>query len=295
MSRPKRPVRSGEALAGLLGATAAMTRPGSGQDVMPVAALVPGAFQPRRTFTDSALQDLAQSIREKGVLAPLLVRPVEGGHEIVAGERRWRAAQLAGLAEVPVVVREMSDHDAQVAALHENLLREDLNLIDEVDGKLALVAAALQVPRDDARGRLNQLLREPAGREHELLDGLFAALGESWQSFAKNKLRILAWPPLVVEALRAGLPRTLASEIVGAPEEEQPRLIALAQAGATREQLRAEADRLKAPTRAAQLEGLSRVSRRLSSRRFLDDLDVERRRELERWLAKAPAFLREDG
>lgn len=295
MSRPKRPQRSGEALAGLLGATAAMTKPGGGQDAMPVAALVPGAFQPRRTFTDSALQDLAQSIREKGVLAPLLVRPVEGGHEIVAGERRWRAAQLAGLTEVPVVVREMSDHDAQVAALHENLLREDLNLIDEVDGKLALVAAALQVPRDDARGRLNQLLREPAGREHELLDGLFAALGESWQSFAKNKLRILAWPPLVVEALRAGLPRTLASEIVGAPESEQPRLIALAQAGATREQLRAEVDRLKAPTRAAELDQRTRVSRRLSSRRFVDELSDEQRREMDRWLAKAPAFLREDG
>lgn len=294
MSRPKRPTRSGEALAGLLGATAAMTKPGSGQNTMPVAALVPGAFQPRRTFTESALQDLAQSVREKGVLAPLLVRPIDGGHEIVAGERRWRAAQLAGLTEVPVVVRDLTDADARVAALHENLLREDLNLIDEVDGKLALVAAALEVTPQEARAKLYLLSKAEPGPHHALLDALFAPLGETWQSFTKNKLRILAWPPLVVEALRAGLPRTLASEIVGAPESEQPRLIALAQAGATREHLRAEVDRLKAPTRAAQLEGLSRVSRRLSSRRFLDDLDAERRRELERWLAKAPDFLRAD-
>lgn len=287
--RPKRR----EGLEDLLGATSDLAVPAAAsQQVMSVNALAPGAFQPRRSFTESALQDLAQSIREKGVLAPLLVRPVGRGHEIVAGERRWRAAQLAGLTEVPVVVRSLNDHEARVAALHENLLREDLNLIDEVDGKLGLVAAALQLAPEEARSRLIRLLKEPAGEEQRLLEALFSALGETWQSFTKNKLRILAWPLPVLEAVRGGLPRTLASEIVGAPEHEHARLITLAQAGATREELRAEVDRLKAPTRAAHLDQRTRVSRRLASRRFVDALSDEQRREVDRWLAKAPAFLR---
>lgn len=90
--------------------------------------ITPNKYQPRREFDDIAIQQLAESIRQSGVLQPVLVRPTgSGGYELVAGERRWRAAKLAGLAVVPAIVRELSDEDAAEFALVENLQREDLN------------------------------------------------------------------------------------------------------------------------------------------------------------------------
>lgn len=101
-----------------------------------IAALQPGRYQPRRRVSEDALAELADSIREQGVLQPLVVRPVSapspsGKFEIVAGERRWRAARMAGLTTVPVVVRELDDQSALAVALIENLQREDLNPIDQ--------------------------------------------------------------------------------------------------------------------------------------------------------------------
>ena len=106
---------------------------------MPVTSLRPGRYQPRRNVSEESLAELADSIREQGVLQPLVVRvistPIEvpdaTTHEIVAGERRWRAAQVAGLSTVPVVVRELDDQSALAVALIENLQREDLNPIDQ--------------------------------------------------------------------------------------------------------------------------------------------------------------------
>lgn len=93
--------------------------------------LKPNKSQPRKTLSEEKLASLTASIREKGVLQPLLVRPAEGGYEIVAGERRWRAAQKAGLKEVPVMVQEFGPQESLEAALIENLQREDLNPIEE--------------------------------------------------------------------------------------------------------------------------------------------------------------------
>ncbi|HEX3674372.1 MAG TPA: ParB/RepB/Spo0J family partition protein [Rhizomicrobium sp.] len=101
---------------------------------VPTAFLRPNRFQPRKTFGPHELADLANSVREKGVLQPILVRPVAGeanAFEIVAGERRWRAAQLAKLHDVPVVVREMNDGEALELAIIENVQREDLNAVEE--------------------------------------------------------------------------------------------------------------------------------------------------------------------
>jgi ParB family chromosome partitioning protein len=94
----------------------------------------PSAFQPRRTFDEAKIEELAASIRNQGIIQPLVVRPRDGGYELIAGERRWRAAMKAGLQEVPVVVRQASDHDALQLALIENLQREDLNPIEEASG-----------------------------------------------------------------------------------------------------------------------------------------------------------------
>jgi ParB family chromosome partitioning protein len=111
-------------------------RPLSGEQVhrVPVSQIKPCAFQPRKDFAADSLQELADSIRQQGVLQPLVVRAVNGSYELIAGERRWRAAQLAGLAELPVLVREADDRKVLELALIENLQRENLNPIEEALG-----------------------------------------------------------------------------------------------------------------------------------------------------------------
>ncbi len=105
-----------------------------------VAEIEPNKDQPRKDFDESALADLADSIRAHGVLQPLLVRPMPTGeYQLVAGERRWRASRMAGLTEVPVVIREMSDNEVMELALIENLQREDLNPLEEAMGYEALM------------------------------------------------------------------------------------------------------------------------------------------------------------
>ena len=99
----------------------------------------PGRYQPRTRMDEQALAELAQSIRSQGLLQPLVVRPVERGYELIAGERRWRAAQMAGLAQVPAVVREVPDDAALVMALIENIQREDLNPMEEAAGVQRLI------------------------------------------------------------------------------------------------------------------------------------------------------------
>lgn len=100
----------------------------------------PNREQPRKEFNESALSELSKSIEKNGIIQPILVRPKAGGsYQIVAGERRWRAARMAGLTEIPVVIREMSDEEAAVFALIENLQREDLNPIEEAEGIRSLI------------------------------------------------------------------------------------------------------------------------------------------------------------
>jgi ParB family chromosome partitioning protein len=108
--------------------------------MMPVGALTPQPGQPRRVFDDAALEELAQSIAARGVLQPIVVRPHGRNFEIVAGERRWRAAQKARLHEVPVIVKELSDADTFEIALLENIQRQDLNAVEEADAYKRLIA-----------------------------------------------------------------------------------------------------------------------------------------------------------
>jgi len=106
-----------------------------GVKTLPVEQLRPGKYQPRHHFDQAAIDDLAQSIGEKGIIQPLLVRQLsENAYEIIAGERRWRAAQAAQLHEVPVLVRELSDAEALELALIENLQRQDLTPLEEAEG-----------------------------------------------------------------------------------------------------------------------------------------------------------------
>lgn len=109
-------------------------------NTLPINEIMPNKDQPRKTFDEGALQELADSIKQHGILQPLLVRPLPaGGYQLVAGERRWRAAKMAELREVPVVIRELSDIETMEIAIIENLQREDLNPIEEAEGLQALI------------------------------------------------------------------------------------------------------------------------------------------------------------
>jgi len=115
---------------------------GGGMLRIPTAWLSSGSFQPRRTFKEEGLKELAESIHERGILEPLLVRPKKGArdaYEIIAGERRWRAAQIAGQHEVPVLVRELTDREAMEFGIIENVQREDLSPIEEGEGYKRLI------------------------------------------------------------------------------------------------------------------------------------------------------------
>jgi ParB family chromosome partitioning protein len=199
----------GRGLAALFGEAAARGGPVEAGAMRAVAIELvrPGAFQPRRHFSEDELEALAQSVREKGVLQPLLVRPIEGetaAFELIAGERRWRAAQRAGLHEVPVLVRALSDVEALEIALIENLQREDLTVLEEAQAYRRLV---------DEFGRTQS--------------GIAEALGKS-RSHVANMLRLLGLPEIVRRRLEEGAltagharallmaedPATLAAEII---------------------------------------------------------------------------------
>ncbi len=143
--------------------------------------IIPNKDQPRKTFDEDALQELADSIIQHGVLQPLLVRPLPtGGYQLVAGERRWRASRIAGLKEVPVVIKELSDVETMEIAIIENLQREDLNPIEEAEGLQALIDRCGFTQEDVA-----------------------VSVGKSRPAIA-NALRLLKLPPEVRDMTRNG-------------------------------------------------------------------------------------------
>ncbi|ABF46625.1 MULTISPECIES: ParB/RepB/Spo0J family partition protein [Deinococcus] len=159
--------------------------------------IVQAAYQPRQVFEPEALAELAGSIREKGVLQPLLVRPRGENFEIVAGERRWRAAQLAGLVEVPVLIRDLGDREALELAIIENLQREDLGPLEE--------ARAYQALLDQG---LNQ-------------EAVAQAVGKG-RSTISNALRLLTLPEAALRALEKGeISAGHARAILAQPEEDR--------------------------------------------------------------------------
>ncbi|NNM77298.1 ParB/RepB/Spo0J family partition protein [Sphingomonas sp. ID1715] len=145
-ARQKRPTGLGRGLSALLGEAvreepvSGGTDRGPGVRSLPVSELEPHPEQPRRFFDDAALDELARSIESRGLIQPIVVRPWNGRYQIVAGERRWRAAQRARLHEVPVIVREFDEAETLELALVENIQREDLNAIEEAEAYAKLIS-----------------------------------------------------------------------------------------------------------------------------------------------------------
>jgi len=194
----------------------------AGGKTLPLEVLVPSP-QPRKRFEN--LEALAESIREKGVLQPLLVRPLgDGRYAIVAGERRYRAARMAGLSEVPVRVVELSEKEARLLALVENLQREDLNPYEETVGVLALLSEDLGKPVEEVVGLLHRMQNEKRGKatqnvlgspEARRVEEVFKALGRmTWESFVQARLPLLSLPEDLKAALEEGaIPYTAALEL----------------------------------------------------------------------------------
>jgi ParB family transcriptional regulator, chromosome partitioning protein len=154
--------------------------------------ITPSPFQPRRSFDEAKIEELAASIRNQGIIQPLVVRPKNDDFELIAGERRWRAAMKAGLSRVPVVVRAASDHEALQLALVENLQREDLNPIEEASG-------------------YRRLQEEFQWSQEEMAE----RVGKSRPAIA-NSLRLLALPPEVQQEVTVGnLPAGQARALLG--------------------------------------------------------------------------------
>lgn len=154
----------------------------SGAVAIRLSDIEPNRGQPRKHFDEDALEELAESIRQHGILQPLVVRSVPGvgTYQLVAGERRWRAARMAGLSEVPAVIRELSDHEAMEIAMIENLQREDLNAVEEAEGYRTLMEM-YSMTQEEVSQRVNK--SRPA---------------------VANSLRLLGLPQKVLELVRDG-------------------------------------------------------------------------------------------
>ncbi len=177
-------------------------------ETLPLREIEPDPGQPRKTFDDETLAELSASIAEHGLLQPIAVRPKpSGGYLIVAGERRWRASRMAGLTEVPVIVKDVTDEQAMELALVENLQREDLDPVEEAAGIRELMTRC-------------DLTQEQAARK----------LGKSRSALA-NSLRLLSLPETVLELLKGGfITIGHAKVILGLPapelQEEAAQMIA---------------------------------------------------------------------
>jgi ParB family transcriptional regulator, chromosome partitioning protein len=195
--------RLGRGLAALIGDMADETsvdRP-RGQRRLPTAALRPNPRNPRRAFPDAELDELVASLRERGIIQPIVARPVQGAadvYEIIAGERRWRAAQRAGLHEVPVVIIEANDAEALQLAIIENVQRADLNPLEEADGYRALI--------------------EEFGNSQ---DEIAKIVGKS-RSHVANTLRLLKLPETIKAYIHSGkLFAGHARMLIGQPDAER--------------------------------------------------------------------------
>lgn len=242
MSKKEQPYTSHlKGVAALLGESFDQTQStANSPNTIPISLIKLPASQPRRYFDFSKLEELSRSIQKLGILEPLLVRPLPSGdYELVAGERRLRASQIAGLTEVPVVVHDIDDITTYQVRLVENLQREDLNPLEETEGILELLAIQMQITQEEVSSHLNRMRnvcdrykQENSELRHnvmsqpqtQIIEELFASLGRmSWESFVKNRLPLLNLPQDVLEVLRSGQIEYTKAKAIARVEDEEIR------------------------------------------------------------------------
>jgi ParB family chromosome partitioning protein len=184
---------------------------------LPLTAIVLPKNQPRRYFDSQKLSKLTESIRQNGVLEPVLVRPLSNSndiYELVAGERRYQAAQEAGLTEIPAAIHKVDDEEALTISLVENLHREDLNPVEETEAILSLLCFRLEMTRPETIRLLYRMRHETKGQVGQnvltssygqTIKAVFDSIGLiSWESFITSRLPLLKLPEDILEVLRQG-------------------------------------------------------------------------------------------
>ena len=269
--------------------------------------IVTSAIQPRRYFDPDKLEQLTQSVQEHGILEPLLVRPLaDERYELVAGERRYRAATAAGLTEVPVVVKELTDKDALQLALIENLQREDLNPVEETEGILQLLALKLESEQEEVISLLNQLANAKRGftdnvvrnEKQQLIEAVFTTVGRlSVESFRTHRIPLLNLPEDILEALRNGQIEYTKAKAVARVKDEAARKQLLSEAIANSlslSQIRSLVKAEQAPKQQSELK--TRFDNTYKQAKKAKKLwsDAKKRKRLESLLAKLEKLIDEE-
>ncbi|MCB2228389.1 MAG: ParB/RepB/Spo0J family partition protein [Desulfarculaceae bacterium] len=255
--------------------------PGPGERVveLPLERLEPNPYQPRRLFDKDALEALSDSIAEHGVLQPLVVRPVDGGYQVIAGERRLRASQMAGLLAVPVVVRRATDQQALLLALLENLQREDLNPLEEAHAYRRLTAEFELSQEDIASGvgrdrstvaNSLRLLKLPPELQKDLATGLMSAgHARALLSLGNEQAMRIARDEIVAKGLSVRAAEALVKKMSAAPAPPKPPTQEEVHLGSLAEDLRY---RLGAPVEIKRKGKKGSITIRFSSNKELERL-----------------------
>ena len=265
-------------------------------------------YQPRQYFDESKLEELAQTIKQHGVLEPLLVRKLanHNQYELVAGGRRYRAASKAGLTEVPVIVRELSNEQAIEIAIIENLQREDLNPVEETEGIINLLAKRLNIRTEEVSPLLHQLQKQLRGRsannvigssKTELIQSVFDSLGlMELDSFISNRLPLLNLPKDILEALRAGKIEYTKAKAIARMADEKTRIQLLEEAIASSLSLSQIQELVKAeqePKQESELKTRFDTTYKQAKKAKKLWNDAKKRKQLESLLAKLEKLIAE--
>ena len=274
--------------------------------MLPIESITLPSSQPRRYFDPVKMEQLVQSIKTHGILENLLVRPlteIENQYELVAGERRYQAATEAGLLEVPVSIRELTDVEALQVSLVENLLREDLNPVEETEGILQLLAIRIAMPVTDIPSLLYKMQHEAKGKIAQNVLGneqgqgivaVFEELGKlSWESFASSRLPLLKLPPDILSALRAGKIEYTKAQSIARVKDAELRQPLLSEAIASDLSLSALRERVKVLqpqiTQESPKATIQTITRRLSQSKIWED--PKKWRQVETLLKKLSALI----
>ncbi len=275
----------------------------------PINKIQTSSNQPRRYFDPGKMAQLVQSVKEHGILEPLLVRPLNSNeYELIAGERRLRAAVSAGLTEVPIIIKNFTDKQALQVALLENLQREDLNPVEETEGILELLSIELDVTTDQVVSILNQAanakkrkleLTENVSRQLVLVESLLAGIGRfNAESFRTSRLPLLNLPADVLEALGSGTIEYTKARALARVGDEETRKQLLEDARAYNLSLNEIKRKIKEIEQQSQPETPSikdqvdSTFRKLKQSKVLDD--PKKKAKVEKLLAQLQALMKDD-